>query len=63
VEGPITALDEAVSDEERRALARRYLGTEGGDLYLASTADQAACNVAFRMVPARCPTSDYGKLG
>jgi nitroimidazol reductase NimA-like FMN-containing flavoprotein (pyridoxamine 5'-phosphate oxidase superfamily) len=63
VEGPITALDETVSDEERRALAQRYLGAEGGDLYVASTADQAAGSVAFRMAPARGPTTDYGKLG
>jgi nitroimidazol reductase NimA-like FMN-containing flavoprotein (pyridoxamine 5'-phosphate oxidase superfamily) len=63
VEGPITALDETVSDEERRALAQRYLGAEGGDLYVASTADQAAGSVAFRMAPARWRTTDYGKLG
>jgi len=63
VEGPITALDEAVSDEERRALAQRYLGAEGGDLYVASTAGQAADSVAFRMAPERWRTSDYGKLG
>jgi nitroimidazol reductase NimA-like FMN-containing flavoprotein (pyridoxamine 5'-phosphate oxidase superfamily) len=59
VEGPITALDETVSDEERRALAQRYLGAEGGDLYVASTADQAAGSRA----PARGRTTDYGKLG
>jgi nitroimidazol reductase NimA-like FMN-containing flavoprotein (pyridoxamine 5'-phosphate oxidase superfamily) len=63
VEGPITALDETVSDEERRALAQRYLGAEGGDLYVASTADQAAGSVAFRMAPALWRTTDYGKLG
>ncbi len=63
VEGPITALDETVSDEERRGLAHRYLGAEGGDLYVASTADQAAESVAFRMAPARWRTVDYGKPG
>jgi hypothetical protein len=63
VEGPISALDETVSDDERRALAHRYLGTEGGDLYVAATADQAAGSVAFRMAPERWRTSDYGKLG
>ncbi len=42
VEGPITAMDETVSADERRALAHRYLGAEGGDLYVASTSDQAA---------------------
>ena len=63
VEGPITALDETVSDEERRGLAHRYLGAEGGDLYVASTAEQAASSVAFRMAPVRWRTTDYGKLG
>ena len=63
VEGPITALDETVSADERRALARRYLGAEGGDLYVASTSEQAADSVAFRMSPEHWRTTDYGKLG
>ena len=63
VEGPITAMDETVSADERRALAHRYLGAEGGDLYVASTSEQAAGSVAFRMSPERWRTSDYGKLG
>jgi nitroimidazol reductase NimA-like FMN-containing flavoprotein (pyridoxamine 5'-phosphate oxidase superfamily) len=62
VEGPITALDETVSAEERRALAQRYLGTEGSELYIAATADQAAGSVAFRMTPERWRTSDYSKI-
>ena len=63
VEGPITATDDTVSPDERRALAHRYLGAEGGDLYVASTADQAAGSVALRMSPERWRTTDYGKLG
>lgn len=63
VEGPITAMDETVSADERRALAQRYLGAEGGDLYVASTSEQAAGSVAFRMSPERWRTSDYGKVG
>ena len=63
VEGPITAVDETVSADERRALAHRYLGAEGGDLYVASTSEQAAGSVAFRMSPERWRTTDYGKLG
>ena len=63
VEGPITVLDETVSAEERRALAQRYLGVEGGDLYIAATADQTAGSVAFRMTPEHWRTSDYGKAG
>jgi hypothetical protein len=62
VEGPVADVDEVVSDAERRSLARRYLGTEGGDLYVASTAEQAAGSVAFRMVPEHWRTTDYGKL-
>jgi len=63
VEGPITAMDVTVSADERNALAHRYLGAEGGDLYVASTAQQAASSVAVRMSPERWRTSDYGKLG
>jgi PPOX class probable F420-dependent enzyme len=63
VEGPVTAVDDVVSADERRALAHRYLGAEYGDLYLAATADDAAESVAFRMTPARWRTTDYGKLG
>jgi nitroimidazol reductase NimA-like FMN-containing flavoprotein (pyridoxamine 5'-phosphate oxidase superfamily) len=63
VEGPITAVDQTVSEGERRALAHRYLGAEGGDLYVASTSEQAAGSAAFRMAPERWRTTDYGKLG
>ena len=62
VEGPVTVMDETVSTDERRSLARRYLGAEGGDLYVAATAEQAADSVAFRMTPEHWRTSDYSKL-
>jgi PPOX class probable F420-dependent enzyme len=61
VEGRITAVDEPVTADERRALAQRYLGAEGGDLYIAATAEQTAGGVAFRMTPEHWRTSDYGK--
>lgn len=61
VEGPITAVDQSVSVDERRGLAQRYLGTEGGDLYIAATTGQAEDSVAFRMMPEHWRTSDYGK--
>jgi nitroimidazol reductase NimA-like FMN-containing flavoprotein (pyridoxamine 5'-phosphate oxidase superfamily) len=61
VEGPITAVDEPVSADERLALAQRYLGTEGGELYIAATTEQTAGSVAFRMTPEHWRTSDYGK--
>lgn len=63
VEGPITTTDDAVSVDERRGLAHRYLGPEVGDLYIESTAEQTAGSVAFRMTPERWRTSDYGKDG
>jgi hypothetical protein len=63
LEGPVTAVDDAVSADERRALAHRYLGTEVGDVYLAATADDAADSVAFRMTPEHWRTTDYSKLG
>jgi hypothetical protein len=63
VEGPITAIDETVFADERRALAHRYLGAADGDLSVASTSEQASGSVAFRMSPERWRTSDYGKLG
>ncbi len=63
VEGPITAMEDTVPADERRALAQRYLGAEGGDLYLAATENDAAGSVAFRMTPERWRTTDYGKLG
>jgi PPOX class probable F420-dependent enzyme len=62
VEGPVTAVDDTVSADERRALAQRYLGVENGDLYVAATADDAAASVAFRMTPERWCTTDYGKV-
>jgi PPOX class probable F420-dependent enzyme len=62
VEGPVTAVDDTVSADERRALAQRYLGVENGDLYVAATADDAAASVAFRMTPERWRTTDYGKV-
>lgn len=61
VEGPITAIEEAVGRDERAALAHRYLGPEVGDLYLAATETEAATNVAFRMTPELWRTTDFAK--
>ena len=61
VEGPVTAEDDPVPPDERRAMAHRYLGPELGDLYLAATAEDAARNVVFRMAPARWLTTDFSK--
>jgi nitroimidazol reductase NimA-like FMN-containing flavoprotein (pyridoxamine 5'-phosphate oxidase superfamily) len=61
VEGPITAVDETVADDERSAMAIRYLGAEAAELYLAATEAQAPGSVAFRMQPEHWRTTDYGK--
>jgi nitroimidazol reductase NimA-like FMN-containing flavoprotein (pyridoxamine 5'-phosphate oxidase superfamily) len=61
VEGPITVGDDPVGEDERRAMAYRYLGVEIGDLYLAATADEAAASVVFRMEPERWRTTDFAK--
>jgi nitroimidazol reductase NimA-like FMN-containing flavoprotein (pyridoxamine 5'-phosphate oxidase superfamily) len=60
VEGPIVAIEVADLERDRRPLARRYLGTELGDRYIASTRDDVG-NVLVRMRPERWLTVDYAK--
>ena len=57
VEGP--AVIEDSSQDERLELARRYLGTEGGDAYMA--ANPGGGEVMVRMTPEHWMTVDYGK--
>jgi hypothetical protein len=45
----------------RLAMARRYLGTEGGDWYVVSNPDPDHENVIFRMTPEHWVSVDYGK--
>ncbi len=59
VEGPVTSVVEC-DEEFRRSMAHRYLGAEFGDLYLESTADQAAGSV-YNMTPEHWYTVDYAK--
>ncbi len=59
VEGP--AVIEEISRDERLGLARRYLGTAGGDAYIAANPDGS--QVAIRMTPERWSTADFGKAG
>ena len=59
VEGPVEA-DELELDE-RLAMARRYLGTEGGDRYVADNPDTSGDNLMFRMTPQHWFTVDYGQ--
>jgi PPOX class probable F420-dependent enzyme len=57
VEGP--AAIEQASQDERLELARRYLGTEGGDAYIA--ANPGSDMIMLRMTPERWFTADHGK--
>lgn len=62
-EGPITAIEDTVTIEQRRALAGRYLGPEGADDYLGSNAAAATERmVRILMRPEHWLTRDYTKL-
>jgi PPOX class probable F420-dependent enzyme len=56
VEGP--AVIEPASLAERTAIARRYLGTEGGDTFIAE--NPAADDIMIRMTPERWYSADFG---
>jgi nitroimidazol reductase NimA-like FMN-containing flavoprotein (pyridoxamine 5'-phosphate oxidase superfamily) len=60
VEGPV-ASEEELEPAERLAMARRYLGTAGGDRYIADNPDPGGKNVAFRMHPEHWLSQDQGK--
>jgi PPOX class probable F420-dependent enzyme len=59
VAGP--AVIEEASAAERLELARRYLGPEGGDAYMA--ANPGGIHVMIRMTPENWLTADFGKTG
>ncbi len=59
VAGPVV-IDDA-SAAERLELARRYLGTEGGDAFMAANPD--GNQVMIRMTPENWLTADFGKTG
>ncbi len=59
VEGPVVI--EELDPAERLAMARRYLGTPGGDRYVAGNPDPAGENVMIRMRPERWLSVDHGK--
>lgn len=62
VEGPVTAIDPA-RPEERRALAKRYLGPDGANRYLEATKDVADSMVIVRVDPEHWLSRDYAKAG
>ena len=59
VEGPVVS-EEEPSAAERLALARRYLGTAGGDAYVTDNPDPGQENMAFRMRPEHWLSQDQG---
>jgi PPOX class probable F420-dependent enzyme len=59
VEGPV-AFDE-LDPGERLAIARRYLGAEGGDQYVAGNPDPERESVMVRMTPEHWVSVDYRK--
>jgi PPOX class probable F420-dependent enzyme len=59
VEGPAEIAPAGL--EERLEIARRYLGTEGGDAFVASDAGAGAGSVVIRMTPERWLSADFGK--
>jgi PPOX class probable F420-dependent enzyme len=58
VEGAVSA-EEQASHQERLDLARRYLGSEGGNDYV--SANPTGGQIVFRMTPERWLTVDQGK--
>ncbi len=61
VEGAVIESEKPVDPAERRAMAHRYLGEEFGDLYVASTEEDAAGSIVFRMSPESWFTADFAK--
>jgi nitroimidazol reductase NimA-like FMN-containing flavoprotein (pyridoxamine 5'-phosphate oxidase superfamily) len=61
VEGPIVGIVAADVERDLRPLARRYLGAEAGDAYVASTRAEHVDNVVVRMRPERWLTVDFTK--
>jgi PPOX class probable F420-dependent enzyme len=57
VEGAVSALEAVDVERDLRPLARRYLGPEGGDRYVAENGG----SVVVRMRPQRWLSVDYGK--
>lgn len=60
VEGPVVI--EEVDYAERLAMARRYLGAEGGEAYMASVAVPDGEDIVIRVRPEHWLSADYGKV-
>ena len=53
VEGPVVEIRSPATVDDRRALARRYLGPDGGDEYVRSSAEVTASMAVVRIRPER----------
>src|SRR4029453_12628463 len=62
VEGPIIGIERSDPERDLRPIARRYLGVEGGDDYIARTRDEHGDNVLVRMRPERWLPADFAKM-
>jgi len=63
VEGPVTAIEDTVTVEQRWALARRYLSHEDADGYIAATRNITDRMCAIHIRPENWLTRDYTKAG
>jgi hypothetical protein len=63
VEGPIVRIDSSDVERNERPLARRYLGREAGDHYVASAMEGRADDamIVVEMRPERWLSADYSK--
>ncbi len=59
--GPVTEIQETVTEADRRALARRYLGSHGGDRYVAERIDATPLMMIVRMGPERWLSQDQSR--
>jgi len=62
VEGPVTAIEESVTVEQRWEMAKRYLGPDGADGYIESTPGSTEQMVRILVRPEHWLTRDYTKL-
>jgi nitroimidazol reductase NimA-like FMN-containing flavoprotein (pyridoxamine 5'-phosphate oxidase superfamily) len=61
-EGPVTAIEEPVTVEQRWEMAKRYLGSEGADGYIDSTPGATERMVRILVRPEHWLTRDYTKV-
>jgi nitroimidazol reductase NimA-like FMN-containing flavoprotein (pyridoxamine 5'-phosphate oxidase superfamily) len=61
-EGPVTAIEDSVTVEQRWELANRYMGPDGADGYIESTRDLTEQMVRILVRPEHWLTRDYTKF-